>query len=74
MRYRQMIEIGTHFGDIFALDCVREAYKDGSGKAFYRVEAVNANFADQGQWLAEDWEGLWHVLTAEQAMKEGGEQ
>ena len=68
-----MIEIGTHFDDIFALDCVREAYKDGSGKPFYRVEAENAHFAEQGQWLAEDYDGVWHVLSADEAKKEGGE-
>ena len=72
MKYRQMIEIGTHIQGIFSLPCVESVRKDEKGNPFYEVYAQNAKWAVAGQWLAEDYEGVWHVLSAAEAVREGG--
>lgn len=71
MEYKQMIQVGRHIQDIFALPCVNAVYKDGNGLPLYEVYAKNAKWAFVGQWLAQDTEDRWWVLDSNRNKKGG---
>ena len=71
MRFKQAIQIGSHIDDIFKLPCVFSALKASKGIVYTLfgdtiAEMYNVGdkiIAYQGDWLCEDYEGHWHLLS-----------
>jgi len=74
MRYKQAIQIGDNVTDIMKLPCVMECHKrdifrGGHRIEFYyvldsrRMKAPGWQFGHEGDWLCEDYDGRWHLLT-----------
>ena len=66
--YRQAIQIGQHIADILSLPCVEAVRKVNTknGQAYIfevHTEDEPTYFASQGEWICEDYEGLWHVIS-----------
>lgn len=65
--YRQCIHIeGKCIEDIFRLPCVYCVEKTFNGNLFVRlypdmVAIGSSIYALKGQWLCEDYDGIWHV-------------
>ena len=78
MRFKQAIQIGSHIDDIFKLPCVFCARKGSSyardGIEYSLVENTISEryklgdkiIAYQGDWLCEDYDGQWHLLSDEE--------
>ena len=79
MRYKQAIQIGDNVTDIMKLPCVIDVNKayDDNGVLFYkyrlfgdtitnRIKWGETVIAHVGDWLIEDEEGRWHVMTDEE--------
>ena len=67
--YKQCIRIGRNITDIFNLPCVIEIKKLVNGKPLYTIAASDDNgkymqdLAETGDWLCQDNNEKWHVLT-----------
>lgn len=60
-RYKQVITIDHHIDGIFSLPCVVNCYKMTNGSHYFLVKCMNADFADIGDKLCEDYDGCWWV-------------
>lgn len=67
-KFKQEITIGNSIDGIMKLPCVVSCHKTAMGSHYFCVRCVNADFADVGDKICEDHEGLWWVV------KKGGEQ
>ena len=71
MNFKQAIQIGSNITDIFRLPCVWAVRKDVFGAVFYDLYGFvmhdgNSAIAREGNWLCEDDEGKWHLLSNEE--------
>lgn len=67
--YQQIIVLDHHIEGIFGLPCVEGCLKEPNGRPSYRVNAMNAKLAREGDLLCQDREGRWWV---ERKSQEGG--
>lgn len=64
MRLRQSIHIeGKCIEDIFNLPCITSIHKENNSYCYY---LTNGHIAHLGDWLYEDYNGNWSVLSNEQ--------
>ena len=76
MRYKQAIQIGRNINGIFYLPCVYQICKNSETNTIdiwvylhcLSEEAKKSGrkysfIAHIGDWLCEDYEGKWHLLT-----------
>lgn len=65
--YRQSIQIGKNPNGILALPCVDSVRKSFEGKLIYQVntECDPKAYATAGDWICEDYNGDWHVVSDE---------
>ena len=74
MRYKQAIQVGRNITDIMALPCVIFCHKVNLNpmKVVYYLFGDTiashlpwgyAVIAHEGDWLCEDYEGKWHLVT-----------
>ena len=77
MIFRQAIQIGDNVTDIMKLRCVSYATKNPPGFGIhyrlyaglmwdYREDLTHKRIAFKGDWLCEDYDGLWHILKDEE--------
>ena len=71
MNFKQAIKIGRGIEDVFRLPCVAAIRKDIFGAAFYDLYGFimhdgRSVSAREGDWICEDNEGKWHLLTNEE--------
>lgn len=68
MRYIQLIQIGDNVTDILKLPCVTAVFKENDKRGFEWLEynLTNGEVAEKGDWLCEDCNGGWHVLSDEE--------
>ena len=79
IRYKQAIQIGSRVtSTVFDLPCVLGCHKTGSGSPaqvvwhlFGDTEARHIRWGETvtaypGDWLCEDYDGRWHLLTDEE--------
>ena len=70
MRIKQAIQIGNHIDDIFKLPCVFSVWKSSKGIEYLfgdtkaeRHKLGEFIVASKGDWLCEDYECHWHLLS-----------
>lgn len=71
MRFKQCIQISRTIEGIFKLPCIAAVRKDIFGAPFfdtygfimYDGKSVSAR---DGDWLCEDYDNRWHLLTNEE--------
>ena len=70
--FKQTIRIGDNVTDIMNLPCVVACIKQDDKNGFvwleYRIRcgaSGRAQYAEKGDWLCEDNDGRWHILTDE---------
>ena len=84
-KYRQCIQIGNDVTGIMKLPCVSDCFKNGSILRYhvlYNMLPKDIDYADYddfavanvGDWLCEDYNGKWYVLTNEEYEKERGKR
>lgn len=71
MEFRQAIRIGHSIEGIFKLPCIAAIRKDIFGEAFYELYGFlmhdnNGAVAREGDWVCEDYDGKWHLITNEE--------
>lgn len=83
-RFKQCIQVGRNINDVFGLPCVYGCHKftgivpDGERYIFlvnvYSSQREISKVAYIGDWLCEDYDGRWHVLSDEEYRKEVGDE
>ena len=72
-RFRQAIHIGRNITDIMALPCVTACLKKNDKQDFewmeYIINGDEEQRANEGDWLCEDYDGRWHLLTDDDYQK-----
>lgn len=73
-RFRQAIHIGSRVTDtVFRLSCIYSVHKEADGGICYLLydwdEQGQYVELRPGQWLCEDSDGRWHVLSDEEYKK-----
>ena len=64
MRLRQSIHIqGKCIEDIFNLPCIASIHKENNSYYYY---LTNGYIAHLGDWLCEDYNGNWSILSDKQ--------
>lgn len=78
MRYKQAIQIGSNVTDIMRLPCVISCCKQFADEDFnellvYTVYIDSEDYGEEehdgyidahfGDWLCEDYDGQWHLLS-----------
>ncbi len=76
MKFKQSIKIGNNVTDVMKVSCVHSCckyvYSDDSVRFLYSLfplmMAVDSKFkvANVGDWLCQDEDNLWHLLTADE--------
>ncbi len=68
--YKQCIQIKNNVTDIMKLPCVFSCHKMNDHELEYLLYDWDKQgqyiAAHQGDWLCEDYQGKWHVLTNEE--------
>lgn len=63
--YRQMIQIGSNVTSIMKLQCVSSCRKKLDGSLYYVLDIWgddgNRLEARQGDWLCQDYDGVWSL-------------
>ena len=69
--YRQAIQIGRNPNGILSLPCVDGVRKTFQGKLIYQVntEYDAKARAMEGDWICQDYEGEWHVVSDDKMTK-----
>jgi len=71
--YKRAIQIGRNMQDIFRLPCVVGIHKMND-EPLYLLNRGYDRVARVGDWLCEDYEGMWHLVHDKQPCPaEGGE-
>ena len=69
-KFKQRIQIGNNVTDMMKLPCVFSCHKDRDDELVYLLYDWDANGnyleARKGDWLCEDYDGRWHLLTDEE--------
>lgn len=82
-KFTQAVRIGKNISDIFKLRCVSFISKNPPicGPHFhlypglmwnYKEDLSHRHVAHEGDWLCEDEEGLWHILSDDEYQKDYG--
>ena len=77
IRYKQAIQIGHNITDNMQVPCVMECTKRDNLRGGHRIEYYYTldpskmvprewQYAHLGDWLCEDYDGRWHLLTDEE--------
>ena len=71
MRFKQTIQISKTIEGIFKLPCIAAVRKDIFGAPFFDTYGFlmydgNNGSAREGDWLCEDYDNKWHLLSNEE--------
>lgn len=71
MRFKQTIQISKTIEGIFKLPCIAAIRKDIFGAPFFDTYGFlmydgNSGSAREGDWLCEDYDNKWHLLSNEE--------
>lgn len=76
MSIKKAIQIGDNVTDVIRLPCVVACIKKDDQQGFewleYRVKcgvSGRAQYAEKGDWLVEDTNGYWHIMTDDEYKK-----
>ena len=73
MGFKRRIRVGKNATDMMKLPCVYGCYKDGDGNLYYELYDWDSNGENvkviEGEWLCEDFEGQWKVLSEREYLK-----
>ena len=68
MKFKQEIKVDANVTQIFSLPCVGIVFKLRDGSPMYQLNDQSdwpGQTAMIGDWLCEDHEGMWHLITEE---------
>jgi len=73
-KFREAIQVGRNASAILQLSCVMGCHKDDKDELVYILfdwdECGKYKEARMGDWLCEDHNGVWHVLSNEEYEKQ----
>lgn len=74
MKFIRSIQISDNVTDIMRLPCISGCKKLDDKNGFewleYQTRGCNSEIAEKGDWLCQDPNGDWHVLSDEEHRKE----
>lgn len=75
-KFQKAIQVPRHVSQsVMDLPCVESFHKSGNGGYYYVLywihmhDNTRCKYAHPGEWLCEDYDGKWHVLTDDEYKK-----